>query len=283
MSGGWADWLREGRFAGMSEEEREEQLRLLGVVRDQVLDLARLQPGDDVLDLGAGTGLLTFGAHERIGDGWVIAVDPEVDNLQELLRTAHGLDAAGISYLVGDSEVLPLPDASVDAAVTRSVLMYVEDLAEAARELFRVLRPGGRLACYEPLNRRGTYLPTTVDWTPVGADLAARVAAEWEAHAASSALMRLDEGALEGALRDAGFADVSVEVGERDEPWIVDERSAAARLDAVGAAGEPSLRERWARTFAQHELELFVAHLGSLAGTTLTFRRAEAWVSATRP
>ncbi|MBV8259299.1 MAG: methyltransferase domain-containing protein [Actinobacteria bacterium] len=283
MSGGWADWLREGRFAGMSEEEREEQLRLLGVVRDQVLDLARLGPGDDVLDLGAGTGLLTFGAHERIGDGWVIAVDPEVDNLQELLRTAHGLEAAGISYLVGDAEVLPLPDASVDAAVTRSVLMYVEDLAEAARELFRVLRPGGRLACYEPLNRRGTYLPTTVDWTPVGADLAARVAAEWEAHAASSALMRLDEGALEGALQDAGFAEVSVEVGERDEPWLVDEASAAARLDAVGAAGEPSLRERWARTFAPHELELFVAHLGSLAGTTLTFRRAEAWVSATRP
>jgi ubiquinone/menaquinone biosynthesis C-methylase UbiE len=280
---GWADWLRHGRFAHMTDEEREETLRLLEITRDLVLDRARLQPGDDVLDLGAGTGLLTFGARERIGDGWVIAVDPEVENLEELLRTAHALEAPGIAYLVGGAEVLPLPDASVDAAVTRSVLMYVDDLGEAARELFRVLRPGGRVSCYEPVNRRGTYIATTVDWSPVGDDLAARVRAEWDAHMATTPLARLDEAALDTALREAGFADVSVELGEREEPWDVDEASVDARLDAVGAAGELSLRDRWSCTFAPHELQLLVAHLKSLAGTTLPFRRAEAWVTATRP
>jgi arsenite methyltransferase len=279
----WAEWLREGRFAHLSEEERVRALQMLEKTRDLVLDRARLKAGDDVLDLGAGTGLLTFGARERIDDGWVIAVEPEVDALEALLETAHALEAGGISYLVGDATVLPLPDASADAAVTRSVLMYVEDLGEAARELFRVLRPEGRLSCFEPVNRKGSYIATTVDWTPLGAEPAQRVAAEWEAHAATSPLMRFDDESLAAALREAGFADVTVELEAGEEEWLVDERSVEARLDAVGAAGEPTLRERWARTFEPADLETLVAHLKALGGTTLTFRRVAAWVTATRP
>ncbi len=278
----WADWLREGRFAHLTEEEREEALRGLEETRDRVLDNARLGPGDDVLDLGAGTGLLTFGARERVDDGWVIAVDPEVDALEELLQVAHGLGAAGISYLVGDAAVLPLPDESTDAVVTRSVLMYVEEIEEAARELFRVLRRGGRLSCFEPINRKGSFIATTIDWSPLGDELARRVAEEWEAQAALTPLLRLDDEALAETLAAAGFADVTVELETRDEPWPVDERSVDARLDAVGAAGELSLRDRWAQTFEPAELELLVAHLKSLSGTTLSFRRVAAWVTATR-
>lgn len=283
MTTTWADWLRHGRFAHMTEAEREEALRGLSETRDRVLDGARLGSDDDVLDLGAGTGLLTFGAHERIGDGWVLSVDPEVDNLEELLRAAHELGAAGIMYLVGDAEVLPLPNASVDAAVTRSVLMHVADVGEAARELARVLRPGGRLSLFEPINRKGTFIATTVDWTPLGEELARRVDEEWAAHAATSPLMRLDDEALAAALRDAGFADVKVELETRQEEWSVDERSADARLDAIGAAGEPSLRERWQRAFAPDEVERLVAHLKSLSGTTLVFARVAAWVTARKP
>jgi ubiquinone/menaquinone biosynthesis C-methylase UbiE len=281
-SADWAEWLKHTRFAGMNDAEREELLRGLAATRDRVLAGASLQPDDDVLDLGAGTGLLTFGAHEQIGDGWVFAVDPSVDALEELLRGAHEASLSGVMYLIGDAEVIPLPDESVDAAVTRSVLMYVDDIALAARELYRVLRPGGRLSLYEPINKKGTYIATTVDWSPLGDELARRVAEEWAQHVATTQLMQLDDDELAAALRDAGFADVSVDLEVREEEWTVDERTADARLDAIGAAGELSGRERWARAFSAEEVDALVAHLHGLAGRTLTFERPQAWVTARR-
>ena len=281
-SAGWGEWLSTTRFAGLTDDERAEMLRVLAETRDRVLAGAALADGDDVLDLGAGIGLLTFGAHDRIGDGWVYAVDPSAEALEELLRLAHVAGANGIMYLIGDANAIPLPDELVDVCVTRSVLMYLDDVAGAAKEIHRVLRPGGRVSCFEPVNRKGTFIATTVDWSPLGTELAGRVAAEWSAHAAATPLLRLDDDELRSAFAAAGFDDVRVELEETQEPWLVDARSADARLDAIGAAGELSLRERWRAAFEPAEVDALVAHLHGLAGTTLTFRRVAAWLTARR-
>ena len=103
------------------------------------VDGAGLVPGDDVLVLAPGDGETAFAALGRIGDGWVFAVDADAAVLESLLRAAHERGAAGIAYLVGDAAVLPLPDGSVDAAIGRA-------RPEAAGELYRVLRPGGRVS-----------------------------------------------------------------------------------------------------------------------------------------
>lgn len=282
MSAGWAEWLTHTQFAGMTAQERGRVLSELGVTRDRVLDGAALQPGDDVLDLGAGTGLLTFGAHDRIGNGWVFAVDPSVDALEELLRGAHEAHLAGVMYLIGDAHVIPLPDASVDAVVTRSVLMYVPDIHLAVSELYRVLRPGGRISLFEPINRKGSDIAPTVDWSSLGDDLARRVAEEWEAHVQVDPLLRLDDAELEEALTRAGFADVTVDYEVLEDVWTIDAPSVESRLNAVSAAGQLSLRERWQRHLGREATEALVAHLHSLAGRTLTFERPQAWVTARR-
>jgi arsenite methyltransferase len=149
--------------------------------RDRVLDGARLRAGDDVLDLSDGSGALTFGVHDRIGDGWVYTVAAHAARLEELLTAAHERDAAGIAYLVGDVEALPLPDASVDAVVGACVFAVGTALDSAARELHRVLRPEGRLSLFEQ---------------PTG-----------------------DVEALAAALREVGFVDVSIEAAD-DEVWV---------------------------------------------------------------
>jgi ubiquinone/menaquinone biosynthesis C-methylase UbiE len=112
-----------------------------------MLDAARLAPDQDVLVLGGGS--LALQAHERIGDGWVYVVRSQVDELEELLGEAHAVGASGVAYLMGEAPVLPLPDASVAAALGR---IATEDgaLVAAAEELARVLEPGGRISFAEP-------------------------------------------------------------------------------------------------------------------------------------
>ena len=268
----WADWLvRHGQADAQMVAEAE-----------RVLEAAALRPGDTVLDVGAGLGLLTLAAHERIGDGWVIAVDPSVGALEELLRLAHDVGSNGIMYLVGDAEVLPLPDGSVDAAILRSVLVHVGDVAVAVEELARVLRPGGRLSLREPVNRDGTYLATAVDWSPLG-DLGDRIRAEWETFAADDPLQRLDPDELVARLEDAGFTAIERSLEDPGEEWAVTEQSVDARLDARGSPTAASARERWRDAFGDDGLAAIEAHLKSLAGTTVTFRRPQLFLSAVRP
>ena len=157
--GGWAEWLvTHGRAdeAAVAQAER-------------VLEAAALRPGDTVLDLGSGLGLLTLATHDRIGDGWVIAVDPSVAALDELLQRAHELRARGITYLVGDAAVLPLPDECVDAVLIRSALARVDDVDAAVAELARVLRPGGRVSlCESP--EVGDLQASFAGWADVRAE-----------------------------------------------------------------------------------------------------------------
>ena len=126
----WAEWLVRTRYEGYAPDEVETLLAELERVRDRVLERARISPGDTVVDVGAGTGLLAVGALEHVGDdGDVVAIDPSVDCLEELRR---GCPDARLWYLLGEADVLPLPDATTDVVLTRSVLIYVRDKNEAA-------------------------------------------------------------------------------------------------------------------------------------------------------
>jgi ubiquinone/menaquinone biosynthesis C-methylase UbiE len=267
---GWAEWLLERGTAdaGMVAEA------------ERVLEAAALRPGDTVLDVGSGLGLLTLAASERIGDGWVIAIDPSVAALEELLRLAHAANANGIMYLVGDAEVLPLPDASVDAAVLGSVLLHVGDPGAVVDELARVIRPDGRLSLREPLDGGATTISTAVDWSSLG-ELGARVVSLRETSDADP-LPPLDVDSLTARLSQAGFTDVEAIVEDLGETWLVTEASLDARLDETGGPATESVRERWQRSFTPPEVETLVSHLRSLAGTTIAFRAPQLFLSARR-
>ncbi len=164
----WAEWLLRGRQQGMSERGTQRMQRGLTRLRDRVLARARLRPGLRVLDVGAGTGLLALDARRRVGpSGHVYALDISRDAL--LAARASGeqqTDTAPLGLLTGEATRLPFADASLDRVFTRSVLIYVDDKAAAAREFFRVLRPGGRASLFEPINSAGSRY----DWLAVDGD-----------------------------------------------------------------------------------------------------------------
>jgi arsenite methyltransferase len=154
VSDRWADWIRTRRTGGDAEYEAC-MLEQLGVVRDRVLDRAELEAGETLLDVGCGNGLIAFGALERGAE--VVFADisqPLLDDCRDLAAAARVLDRCRFVEAAAE-DLAGIDDASVDVVTTRSVLIYVEDKERAFREFNRVLRPGGRLSLFEPINSFG--------------------------------------------------------------------------------------------------------------------------------
>ena len=144
----WAEWLRLRRTGG-SEEQRRRTLETLAPIRDELLDLAEVRPGDVVLDVGCGDGLIGLGALDR--GARVIFSDISQPCLDDC-RAVAGPEADAEYRLAFATD---LGDVEADVVTTRSVLIYVSEKRTAFAEFFRVLRPGGRLAVFEPINRFG--------------------------------------------------------------------------------------------------------------------------------
>lgn len=112
--------------------------------RQAAFDALGPRPGDTILDIGCGNGLLTADLARAVGpSGRVIGIDPS-DDMRASART-NCAPYPCVELLEGSAQPLPLPDASVDKAVAVQVFEYIDDLAGATAEALRVLKPGGRL------------------------------------------------------------------------------------------------------------------------------------------
>lgn len=121
--------------------------RQLAPAQRRLLEVAALAPGERVLDVACGTGLVTLPAAEAVGPGGAVVA---TDISEEMVRSLRERAAArGLSHVTAerrDAERLELPHASFDAALCALGLMYVPDPLQALREMGRALRPGGRVA-----------------------------------------------------------------------------------------------------------------------------------------
>lgn len=111
------------------------------------LQYLALRPGDRVLDLGCGTGALALRASALVGSsGHVSAIDISDEMLTIVRRRAAESAITNIAAIHGDAGKIPLPDSSHDALAASLSLMFAGDKDAAAREIARVLAPGGRIA-----------------------------------------------------------------------------------------------------------------------------------------
>ncbi len=289
MSGDrWHRWLLEVRHGGDAGYRERLLSEFLYPWRDEVLGRAQVQPGATVLDVGTGDGLIGFGALDRVGTGGhVIFSDISQDLLDHCRAAAEAEGVLGrCSFvLAGADSLAGVADASVDVVTTRSVLIYVKDKAAAFREFDRVLRPGGRVSLFEPVNRLHA-VPGRFDGYDIGpvAVLAAKVQAFYNGiqPPGSDPMLDFDDRDLVRRAEEAGFAevhlDLRVDVEATVEPCPWDRF-----LRRSGNPLEPPFGEVLAQVLDPAEAAEFTAHLRPLVESgTGQLRRAVAYLVAVK-
>ena len=107
---------------------------------------ADLQPGEVVLDIGSGAGIDTFLAAKKVGPlGHVIGLDMTPEMLARARANQNILGLTNVEFREGKMEQIPLDDASVDVIISNGVINLSTEKGQTFRELYRVLKPGGRL------------------------------------------------------------------------------------------------------------------------------------------
>jgi ubiquinone/menaquinone biosynthesis C-methylase UbiE len=286
----WQRWLLDVRFGGDPEARQQDLAEFLYPVRDKVLDKAQLQPDDTVLDVGAGDGLIAFGALERLSaQGHVIFSDISQDLLDHCRKAAEveGVLQRCRFLLAAADQLGAVVTGSVDVVTTRSVLIYVKDKAGALREFYRVLEPGGRISLFEPINvlmsdcDPGRFFG--YDMRPVRA-LQAKVAALYESiqPRGKDPMGDFDERDLLRHAEEAGFSvidlelRVTVENAKRPVPW-------GRFLRMSGNPLIPPLGEALDRTLTAEEIITYTEYLRPLVESgTGQERRAVTYLTATK-
>jgi arsenite methyltransferase len=286
----WAEWVLDRSFGG-DRELQPGRLEMLTGVRDRVLDAAELQPGQTLLDVGAGDGLIAFGALERIGpEGRVIFSDISEDLLEHCRTLAGELAVTDrCEFVVASADDLdPLDDESVDVVTTRSVLIYLdrERKRRAFEEFRRVLRAGGRLSIFEPINRYG--YPQPPGWF-YGYDLSTIPELVEKVLAVSSpaeekTLIDFDERDLLVWAREAGFDPIHLEyeVDVKPGSWLNGPWASVLRTSGNPLA--PALGEALDEALTPEEREVLEARLRPLVEANAgRAHSAVAYLSATKP
>ena len=217
----------------------------LAPARMCMLALASLAPGEHVLDLACGTGLVTLAAAESVGvQGSVLGTDLSGQMVEVARRRAAEQQVSNASFKRMDAEALDLPDATFDVVLCSLGLMYLPDPQRAVSEWRRVLKPGGRVVI-AVWGRR-----VNCGWSPVFPI----VEAEVESDVCPLFFSLGEPDALARLCEDAGFAAVR----QRRIASILSYDDAESACNAAFVGGPVSLA--WSRFDAEVRARAFARY-----------------------
>ena len=150
----------------------------------------------NLLDCGCGPGSITLGLAEIVAPGQVIGIDLDASRIEQAKAAAQERGIPNVSFQIGDAYKLPFPDHHFDAAFQNAVFIHLKDPLKAAREIYRVIRPGGLFGARET-DHDSTFHN--------GGELVRRsrdVWHQWQKHQGSNHYFSKH---LRATLREAGF------------------------------------------------------------------------------
>lgn len=176
--------------------------------------IASLQPGETVLDLGSGGGIDCFLAAKQVGDiGYVIGVDMTPAMLQRANEHKQRMGAHNVEFRRGQIEELPVVTNSIDVVMSNCVINLSPDKPTVFAEVFRVLKPGGRVAISDIVTE-GEFDPA------LRADLN-----QWSECVTGA----IDAAEYTGMMAEAGFTEITV-VDKAEAEDIVERKPGMPRV-----------------------------------------------------
>lgn len=196
--------------------------------------LAKLNPGEVVLDLGSGGGIDVLLSARRVGPtGKAYGLDMTDEMLALANENKRKAGAENVEFLKGEIESIPLPDNSVDVIISNCVINLSADKDRVLREAFRVLKPGGRLAVSDVVTRGA--IPNEIRQKVL----------LWVGCIAGA----LEETEYQSKLKAVGFAQVEVEPTRVYKVEDAREFLSSAGMDVDGIA--PQLDEKFMSAFVR--------------------------------
>ena len=184
---------------------------------------AQLKPGETIVDLGSGAGMDSYLAANLVGkSGRVVGFDMTPEMLARAQKNLQGVGYPQVTFRQADIENLPLPDGTADAVLSNCVINLAPDKAAVYREIFRVLKPGGRFAVADIVLRGD---PDSIPDAVQDLDACGCIATAAE------------ETAYLEIIRTAGFNEVKI-VSER--PAESQPKDSSVRAQAVTIVGKKS-------------------------------------------
>ena len=281
----WTEWLKKNRFAGQTPEMIAQTTRWLEAVRDVILVYAEIKPYETVIDLGCGTGLLAFKVLElQDCKGNVIFSDMFQDCLDDCKQI---LDEAGITkgfeLLQCPVEHIALPECRVHKALMRSVLVHVMNKQPAINEIYRILKPGGKLCAFEPVIRSNTRYWEILDPTKIDKYEEFKKAENEIMENPLDSLCNFDENTIKTNLEIAGFSDPDVKLQEVKSSYVVQPNMVREWFINPPSPNQPSTKERFLKYFDEETVEKYMSDVQYyLTGRTIELKTNAIFINATK-